>query len=101
MFGQQQNVRFTFPERRKKNAEHIQPIVKIFTKVAVRDRFLEILVCRGNKTNIRFDSVRSTNPFKFPLLQNAKKFDLRLYREIADLIQKQSAAIGKLETSFF
>ena len=35
-----------------------------------------------------------------PLLQHAQQFDLQRQRHVADLIQKQGAAIGRLEQAF-
>jgi hypothetical protein len=43
--------------------------------------------------------LRSSDPLKFPLLQNPQQSNLRFGREFADLIQKDGSTVGRFEAT--
>src|SRR5687767_12945678 len=83
------------------DGEYVQTVIKVLAKAAVRDRLFEIFVGGRYKANIRFYRFRSAETFELALLKYAQKFDLRLQRKIADLVQKQRSAVGQFESSSF
>ena len=67
--------------------------------MAVRDLLREVSVGRGHQANIDMDGARAAQAFEFLLLQNAQELGLQFERNIADLVEKQRAAMGQLEAA--
>ena len=55
----------------------------------------------GNQPNIDVDRFRTPQAFKFVLLQGTQKLRLQIETDVADLIQKEGAAIRQLEPAPF
>ena len=79
--------------------KHIQAIIKVGAKLAVRDLLREVSIGRGHQANIHMDGARAAQPFEFVLLQNPQELGLQFERNIADLVEKQRAAMGQLEAA--
>jgi len=62
----------TFPQWWKRNADHIQAIVKIFPEFSLRDQLFKILVCGCDQADIHLDGLGATDWLKLALLQNAQ-----------------------------
>src|SRR5262249_44453809 len=58
---------------------------------------LEVAIGRGYQPGIRSDRSRTTEAFKFALLQDAQQLRLQLERNLADLVQKHRAAIRQFK----
>ena len=93
------DIFFALAQGRDIDWNNIQAIVKIFAESAFFERGAQIAVGRGNQPHIDLDRLRSTQPFKLALLQNAQQLHLRRRRHIADLIEKQCSLIGQFEFS--
>src|SRR5262249_23336130 len=52
---------------------------------------------RCNKPNIDLDGLGTSQAFEFLLLQSPQKFRLQVRRDVADLVEKQSALIGQFK----
>ena len=59
---------------------------------------MEIPVRRRDQTRIGAQRTRAADALELLLLQHAKDLRLCFERQFADLVQKQSPAVGKLET---
>ena len=79
--------------------KHIQAIIKVGAKLAVRDLLREVGIGRGHQANIHMDGARAAQPFEFVLLQNPQELGLQFERNIADLVKKQRASMGQLEAA--
>src|SRR6202007_1469663 len=53
----------------------------------------------GNKPNVHANSPRTTETFKFALLQSAQQLWLQVQTDIANFVQKERPAIGQLESA--
>ena len=53
----------------------------------------------GNNPNIALNGLVAANSFKAALLQYPQQFDLHGHAHVADLVQKQSAALRHLEST--
>src|SRR5664279_1758242 len=85
------------PQRRKVNRNNRKPIVKILTKTAGGNQFIDIQVCGGYNTNIDLLNPSGSYRENFFLLQNAQQFRLHLQRQIAHFVEENGAAVGLLE----
>ncbi len=75
IFRQWQNVSRTFPERRCRNGNDIEPIIEIFTETALFDGGLQVLIGGGDDPEIRGNSPGAANTLK--LLQALSAFPAR------------------------
>src|SRR5690606_11019461 len=72
---------------------------QVFPEMASHYGIGQIDIGRRHQPNIdRYRRTRS-HPYHFTLLQDPQQLDLHIQRQVADLIKKQRAAIGRLEPS--
>jgi hypothetical protein len=58
---------------------------------------LQVTICRGEHAHIHLEPLRTSDSFELALLEQAQQRDLHLRRKLADLIEKDRAAIRGLE----
>ena len=87
------DVFLTLAQRRRADGNDIQSIVEIFAKTSGADFFGEVLVRRGDHAHIDLDHCRSADRLDLPFLQDAQNFRLRAQRHVADLVEKDRAAV--------
>ena len=92
------NVVPAFAQRRQTHGKHVQPIVQVVAKSAVRDSFLEIAVRRGDDADVDLSRARSAEALELTLLQDAQKLGLQIERQVANLVEEQRPAMGQLRT---
>src|SRR5262245_59545691 len=100
MLGQQQDVGFAFTQRRHEYRENIEPVVKILAKLRQLDRFFQIFVRGDDQPDVDLDRVDAAEPFKLTFLKHAQQFYLRAEVQIANLVEKQRAAVCQFEPAF-
>src|SRR5262249_21381686 len=83
------------------DGDDVQAVVEIFTEATGRQLALQVAVRRGHQPYIDFYGLDAADPLELRLLQHAQKLDLHLNRNFADLVEKQRALIGQLETPWF
>ena len=81
------------------DADDIQAMEQVFAKLMLFNKLLQILVRRRDDSYIDLDGGVSANTIELAVGQYAQQACLRLRWHVADLIQKQGAAIGLLEAS--
>ena len=96
---QERNVFAPFAKRRDLDRKNIQSVKKVFAKLVVANHALQIAVRCGNQAHIDTNRSRASQAFKFPFLQSAQQLWLQFEADVADFIEKESAAIRKLETA--
>ena len=99
MRGQERDVPRSGTEWRQLEWEHVQPVEQILPKAACADLFGQILVGGGNHANVDLARDVLADALVLPLLQHAQQLRLQIDRQIADLIEKNRAAIGDLEAA--
>src|SRR5205085_250106 len=77
--------------------DHVEPIVKIFTKTAGGYFFLEILVRGADEADVDLFRRGSTDGKEPPFFQNSEELHLRLERRLADLVEHERPVVGDLE----
>src|SRR4051812_820597 len=100
MVDEQDQVGFSFAQRRDEHREHVEAIVEILAERAGGNRPLEILVGRGDQPDVRLHRLGTADAVELALLQDAQQFHLGGEVDVADLVQEQRAAVGELESSF-
>src|SRR5215470_11704106 len=95
---QQRNVLAPLPQRRDLNWEHVESIEKILAELMVPNHGSEIAVRRGNQPHVDLDRLRASESLEFLLLDRPQQFRLEFQADVADLIQKERASIGQLES---
>ena len=51
------------------------------------------------QANIDLDGLDAAHALEFRFLQDAQELDLHLHRDLANLVEKQAAAVGQLEAA--
>ncbi len=91
---QKRDVLRPFAQRRDADRKYIQPIIQVRAELALGDKLIQVAVRRCDQTRVRSHGARRTKTFELALLQDAQELGLQLERYIADLVEKNRAAIG-------
>ena len=90
----QRNIFLTLTQRRNYDLEYTQPIVKLFAQMRS-----EFLTGRGKYPSVYRDFLLAAKPPHSQVLENAQQLRLRRERHLADLVEKQSAALSLLKAA--
>ena len=97
MAHEKRDVFFSFPERRQAHGNDIEAEKQILAEQALSHHLAQIAMGRGNDTHIDLLRLETTDGDDLAFLQHAQQSRLRIERHIANLVEKQAAAIGLLE----
>ena len=97
MCCQQRDVFAALRQRRQLQRDDVQPIKQIFTKGALSTHLIEIAMGGRNDAHINIDRLRRADRSHRTVLQHAQQFGLERERHVANLIEKQAAAVGRLK----
>ena len=92
--GQKLGVVRAVAKRGDLDLNHVEPVVEIFPEPAVFDGLLQIGVCGRQDADIRLASALVAYPLVFAVLDEAQQLGLDRKRQVADLIQKEGAALA-------
>src|SRR5574341_929894 len=81
-------------QRRQVDGDNIEAIEEVLAKAAFFNRARQIAIGRRNYTNIDANRLRAPDTLELPFLEKSKELGLKLRRDIADLVEKNCAAIG-------
>jgi hypothetical protein len=81
------------------DGEDIQSIPEVLAEGASRHSRWQVAVRGRQYAHIHRNRLVAADPFKFPLLQHAQERDLRLSREVADLVQEDGATMGRFKAT--
>src|SRR3989339_356979 len=87
------------PQRRQYQRNNVQTIKKVAPECAFFHFLLKVFIGRRDKPEVAGKLPYPAHPFKPPLLQHTQKLDLDIGGQFPDLVEKEGAAIGKLETA--
>src|SRR5690606_36388217 len=88
-------------QRWQPGRQDVQAVVEVFAKAAGTDGALEVDVGRDDETDVHFDLPGAAEPAKPLDLEDLEQLRLELEGEVADLVQKEAAAVRQLEESAF
>ena len=95
--GQLEDVLPPLAERRRVQADHVEPVVQVLAEPPRLDQGLEVLVGRGHDPDVDADRLRAADALERHLLEHAEQLGLDLQVDVADLVEEQRAAVGLLE----
>ena len=97
MRDQQRDVFAPIVERRQLDVDDVQSVVKIFAEATFAHELLQIAVRRRDDAHVDLHCFGAADRAHLVLLQHAQQFDLQPHRHVADFVQHQGAALGRLE----
>jgi hypothetical protein len=99
---QQRNVLGALAQWWHLNGKHIETVIEIFAKSALRDPFLQVPVCGGNDPRVDADRARGCRAARFPSLRARAAAYLDVGGQVADLVEKivERSASSKRPTCF-
>jgi hypothetical protein len=85
------------PQRRQRDGDDVQTIEQVLAEAARPDGSLEVAVRGGDDPHIDADVLHAPDPLELVLLQHAQELCRETRRQLADLVEEESAAVGELE----
>ena len=79
------------------NRHNVKTIVEIFTELSFLDETLQIAVSGRYNPNINGHRHDSAHPLELPLLEKAQELRLKFRRHVADLVEKDRAAMSQFD----
>ena len=86
-------------QRRRRDREDFQPVIEIAAEEFVPHHLGEIPVGCRHQPDVDGDRLGAAQPLERLLLQSPQQLRLQIQRDIAHLIQKQSAPVGHLKAA--
>src|SRR5439155_9877412 len=93
------NVLDALAQRRQAQRHYVEAEKEVLAKEALLDEDAQILVGRRDDAHVGLDRRAAADGRVLALLQDAQEPRLRLHRHVADLVEKERAALGLLETA--
>ena len=84
-------------QRRQVQVDDVEPVVEVLAEAARLDLLLEVAVGRGDDADVDRLGLGVADAEDDPLLQRAQELHLQRERHLADLVEEQRAAVGRLE----
>ena len=94
---QQRDVLAPLPERRGIDADDVQAVIQIFAKARFLDGAREVLVGGGDDADVDLDRLLPAHAVELAFCQHPQQARLQRGRHVADLIEKQRAAVRLFE----
>ena len=96
-FDQRGDVAAALAQRRHAHRQHVQAVVQVFAELAGLHQRLQIAAGGGDHARVKAHQLVAAQRLGLAVLQRAKQLGLQAWRHVADLVQKQRAAVGQLE----
>src|ERR1700722_5915424 len=97
MRSEYRNVVPAFAQRRDFQGKNAQPVVQIRAEPPLTDEAIEVVIGGGNDAHLGVTCAVTTDRLKLAVLQHAEQLGLHFWRQIADLVEKKSAAVRQLK----
>ncbi len=101
MVNQFRDVGSPFPQRRYHDGEHAQPESEIVPERPLAHQFLEVPVRGDNDPHVHLYRLRPSHALDLLFLEHPEKSSLCICRQVSDFVEKDRAAVGKLEAPIF
>ena len=96
---ERRNVFPAVAQRRNVNGKHLEAEEQVLAEPILAHRLTEVAIAGRNQADIDLHGSAAAQSLEGAILQHPQQFGLQLERELADLVEKQRAAIGDLEPS--
>ncbi len=94
---QKRNVTGPVAQGRHGYRKHRQPEEQVLTETSGRDRGTQAAVGRRHEAHVHLDGRCAADALEALLFERAENLGLQRQRQVADLVEKQRAAVGHLE----
>ncbi len=94
--GERRDIRLAIAERRHHQPDDVDAVVEVLAERPVVDHGREITIGRGHDPNVRRPRDDVTEWLVLPLLQQPQELDLDRGRQVADFVDEQGSALGRL-----
>src|SRR5207245_2846406 len=98
MFRENADVLESLAQGRDFDRKHAEPVIEVKTKLAGFGLGQKVAVGRYDEPYLGGAGALVPDTLELPFLQDAQQLALQVERDFANLIEKQSPAIGQLET---
>src|SRR6266849_6142132 len=98
MFRENADVLEALAERSDLDRKHAEPVIEVETEMAGFGLGQKVSVGRHDEPHLGTAGALIPDSLELSFLQDAQQFALQVERDFADLIEKQSPAIGQFET---
>ena len=95
--GQLQNVPPAGPQGRHLDVDDIEPVVEVLPKVPGLDELRQVPAGGRDDPHVHRHRAGAPHRLHLPLLEGPEDLGLHIQGHVADLIQKEGAAVGQLE----
>ena len=93
------DVAATLPQRGNAHRKHCQTVIQVRPELAIIDHRFQVPIRRSDNADVDADGPAAAYTLKLLLLKNPQQLGLKMHRHVADLIQKQRAAVRRLEAA--
>ena len=97
MVDQGRDVFFSLPQGRHCHRHHIEAVKEILPEGALLHPFFQVPVGGADDPHIGVDGLIAAQPLKLPFLEKTQELDLEGRGKLADLVEKEGAAVGLFE----
>ncbi|CAI8437051.1 MAG: Uncharacterised protein [SAR116 cluster bacterium MED-G04] len=94
MLAQIRDIVIPLPQRRQVEWHHIEPVIEVFTKIALGNQVRQVFMGGGDNPDIAAQQPVAANAGIGPVLQHPQQPGLGLSRHVTDFIEKQRPATG-------
>jgi hypothetical protein len=101
LVGQQRDILFPLPQRRELQSDHVDPVIEVLPESLLFHQFGEVPMGGGEDTYIRGFAAGGAERLEGLFLEDPQQTHLQGRAHLADLVQKQGAAVGQGETPRF
>jgi len=96
VLDQDRQVLEPLAQRRHLQGKHVQPVIKILAEAPAADGGIQ---GRRDDAHVAANGLVAADALEGAFLQYPQQLDLHLQRHVADFVEKQRAAFGKLEAA--
>ncbi len=99
MVGQRPQILAPVPQGRQLHRNHMDPIKEISANPTGPDQLLHVAAGGSDNPHIGLAGLPAAHRAKTVALQDSQKFDLHGQTDLADLVQKEGAAVGPVKVA--
>src|SRR5258705_13982602 len=99
MTDEQRDIIGALAQRRQMNMVDVDAIEEVLTKASFFDALPQVDISCCDYPHVEAHCIDAADAVDFALLEDAQQLRLELERQIADLVEKDGAAVGLLEAA--
>src|SRR5579863_4574855 len=97
MLDQGWNILFALAQRRQRDIDNVQPVIKILAKFVFLDQLAQVSVGGRKNADVNFDGFGSAQAHELALLNHAQELSLGLDADGPDLVEEYGSLVRHLE----